>query len=202
MMQIVEAKNHDYAGFDEDPFANFKVVENCGIASVEQGFLTRMMDKISRVNSFIKQGVCNVQDEKIEDTLVDLANYSILLSGYIKQKKQHGIPVPENVEKAQHYCHNCGSSGVTRIPGDVIPIFHCSDCDATGISLTSASSAKSAYERFQKRKNIDLVQPLNRYKEPAYIPTKCPVCGGTSIERYTGNDSDYPWLCSGCGEHL
>lgn len=88
MVEIAKAKNHDYAGFDSDPFANFKIVENCGIASVEQGFLTRMMDKVSRINSFVKQGVCNVKDEKIEDTLIDLANYSILMAGYIKSKKE------------------------------------------------------------------------------------------------------------------
>lgn len=87
MTEITAAKNHDYAGFNDDPYSNFKVVEKCGIASTEQGFLTRMMDKISRVNSFVAQGVCNVKDEKIEDTLLDLANYSILFAGYIKSKK-------------------------------------------------------------------------------------------------------------------
>lgn len=86
--KIVSAKNHDYSGFDKlDAFANFKVVEKIGIASVEQGFLTRMMDKISRVNSFVLQGVTKVENEKIEDTLLDLANYALLLSGYIKSKK-------------------------------------------------------------------------------------------------------------------
>ena len=88
MLDITVAKNHDYSGFGgDDPFANFRVVENCGIASVEQGFLTRMMDKVSRINSFVQQGVCNVKDEKIEDTLIDLANYSILMAGYIRSKK-------------------------------------------------------------------------------------------------------------------
>lgn len=87
MVQMTKKKNHDYSGFDDDPFANFKVVELCGIATVEEGFLTRIMDKVSRVNSFVKQGVLEVEDEKIEDTLLDLANYSILMSGYIKSKK-------------------------------------------------------------------------------------------------------------------
>lgn len=88
LTKIMESKNHDYAGFDgEDPFANFKLVEKIGIASTEQGFLTRMSDKLSRINSFVKQGVLNVKDEKIEDTLLDLANYSILMAGYIKSKK-------------------------------------------------------------------------------------------------------------------
>ena len=63
------------------------VVEKIGIASTEQGFLTRMMDKISRVNSFVKQGTLNVADEKIEDTLMDLANYAILMAGYLRSKK-------------------------------------------------------------------------------------------------------------------
>lgn len=89
MTEVTKVKSYDYAGFaDNDPFANFRIVENCGIASVEQGFLTRMMDKVSRINSFIKQGVCEVKDEKIEDTLIDLANYSILMAAYIKSKKE------------------------------------------------------------------------------------------------------------------
>lgn len=87
MEQITRAKNHDYSGFGDSPFSNFMVVEKCGIASTEQGFLTRMMDKISRVNSFVQQGVTKVSDEKIEDTLLDLANYAILMSGYLKSKK-------------------------------------------------------------------------------------------------------------------
>ena len=87
MEQIAKSKNHDYSGFDDSPFANFMVVEKIGIASTEQGFLTRMMDKISRVNSFVKQGTLNVADEKIEDTLMDLANYAILMAGYLRSKK-------------------------------------------------------------------------------------------------------------------
>lgn len=87
---IVSAKNHDYAGFDRvDAFANFTLVEKAGITSVEAGFLTRMMDKIARVSSFVKQGVIKVDTEKIEDTLLDLANYSILMAGYIKSKKEN-----------------------------------------------------------------------------------------------------------------
>jgi hypothetical protein len=87
-MKVMAAqKCHDYAGFSDSAFSNFEVVEKCDIASVEQGFLTRMMDKVSRINSFLKQGICKVENEKIEDTLLDLASYSILMSAYIKSKK-------------------------------------------------------------------------------------------------------------------
>jgi len=89
MTSITTAKNKDYAGFDDssNAFGNFTVVENCGIASAEQGFLTRMMDKISRINTFVKRGVLNVKDESVEDTLLDLANYAILMAGYIRDKR-------------------------------------------------------------------------------------------------------------------
>lgn len=87
MLEIAKKKSHDYSSFSDSVFANFEVVGLCGIASVEQGFLTRMMDKISRINSFVKQGILLVDDEKIDDTLLDLASYSLLLSAYIKSKK-------------------------------------------------------------------------------------------------------------------
>lgn len=89
MKLTTKAKNHDYSGFNDSAFANFEIVEKCGISTTEQGFLTRIMDKISRINSFLKQGVCLVADEKIEDSCIDAANYFILLSAYITNKKQN-----------------------------------------------------------------------------------------------------------------
>jgi hypothetical protein len=81
-------KNEDYTGsVDGDAFANFTSVEKLGIASTEQGFLTRMMDKMQRVASFVKRGELSVDDEKVEETLSDLANYCILFMGYLRSKK-------------------------------------------------------------------------------------------------------------------
>lgn len=88
MVEITRAKNADYTGNSDDPFSNFKVVEAFGTVSAEGGFLVRMTDKFARINSFVQKGVLQVKDESIEDTLLDLANYSILLLGYIKSKKQ------------------------------------------------------------------------------------------------------------------
>lgn len=88
MLEIARAKNADYTGSSEDPFANFRAVENLGICSTEQGFLTRMMDKFKRITSFVQKGVLQVKDESVEDTLMDLANYCILMAGYIKSQKQ------------------------------------------------------------------------------------------------------------------
>lgn len=84
MLAVCKAKNSDYTGGDADPFANFSRVEALGICSAEQGFLTRMTDKLCRITSFVNSGTLKVKDESVHDTLLDLANYSILLSAYIK----------------------------------------------------------------------------------------------------------------------
>lgn len=95
MIEITKKKNHDYTGSSADPFANFKKVEDMGIASVEVGFLTRMTDKFSRLNSFVQKGVLEVKDESIADTLCDLANYSALLAGYIESKRADQLKRPQ-----------------------------------------------------------------------------------------------------------
>ena len=89
MVKLVKAKNADYTGGAEDPFANFTLVERLtqGRIKTEDGFIVRMCDKLARIESFSKTGAYLVEDEKIEDTCLDLANYSILLSLYTKSKK-------------------------------------------------------------------------------------------------------------------
>lgn len=88
MVETAKLKNHDYTGGAEDPFFNFTMGEHARIGLTEQGLLFRMMDKVSRVVGFVNQGVLRVKDESIEDTLVDLANYSLILAAYIKHKRE------------------------------------------------------------------------------------------------------------------
>ena len=85
-IELSRKKNADYTGQNADPFSNFQSVEVLGIKT-EQGFLTRMMDKMKRIASFVENGELQVQDESVKDTLRDLANYSCLLAGYIESKK-------------------------------------------------------------------------------------------------------------------
>lgn len=88
MVEVTRAKNADYTGASDDPFANFARVEVIGVCSTEQGFLTRMFDKFSRITSFVQKGVLQVKDESVTDTLIDLANYCILMAGYIESKRR------------------------------------------------------------------------------------------------------------------
>jgi len=71
-------KNSDYAG-DADPFRNFRQFE-------ELGFLVRMSDKLSRLKTFCERGTLSVAEESVTDTLLDLANYAILMAAYIEDK--------------------------------------------------------------------------------------------------------------------
>lgn len=86
MVETMKKKNKDYSGADIDPFHNFKAVERAGVATTEQGFYTRMTDKMMRLASFIKNGTLAVEDEKVADTLLDLANYSVLFACYLHDK--------------------------------------------------------------------------------------------------------------------
>lgn len=76
MREIHAAKNQDYGA--GDPLGNFKAsADGLGISPFK-GVLVRMSDKWSRIQSIVKRGTHMVKDETIEDTLLDLAVYSIL----------------------------------------------------------------------------------------------------------------------------
>lgn len=87
MILTTQKKNSDYAN-SEDPFANFRSCEKLNIASVMQGFMVRMLDKLARINSFAQKGVLEVKDESVFDSLLDLANCSILMAGFIKAESE------------------------------------------------------------------------------------------------------------------
>jgi hypothetical protein len=83
-MDLTKKKNADYTGASDDPFANFRRIGQANPSWVLVGFLTRMTDKFARLESFVQNGLLQVKEESVEDTLLDLANYSSLLAGYLK----------------------------------------------------------------------------------------------------------------------
>jgi hypothetical protein len=85
---LMAVKNHDYAGSKGDtPWMNFQRSEEMGICSTEQAFLVRITDKISRLITFANNGVLLVKDEGVEDSIIDLINYLVLLSAFLNNKK-------------------------------------------------------------------------------------------------------------------
>lgn len=91
-LKTMEKKNADYTP-GSDPFGNFTSVERFGIQT-ETGFITRMVDKMSRISSFVNKGDLMVKDETVQDTLLDLANYACLMAAYIESKKPDDADAP------------------------------------------------------------------------------------------------------------
>ena len=77
MFNLYKAKNSDYGN------SVHRTYEEFGLTS----FLVRLSDKLNRAITLSKKDAL-VQDEKIQDTLLDLANYSIL--ALIELEKERG----------------------------------------------------------------------------------------------------------------
>jgi len=88
-LDIMVKKNHDYAGNSgTKPFANFERCEAMGICSTEQGFLVRIIDKVSRLSTFATDGKLIVDNEGYNDAILDIINYCVLFSAYVKSKSE------------------------------------------------------------------------------------------------------------------
>lgn len=71
MADLYERKNSDYGDSVHDTYVKYGPVS----------FLVRMEDKINRVKTLTddKYWQAQVKDEKVRDSLIDLANYAILM---------------------------------------------------------------------------------------------------------------------------
>jgi hypothetical protein len=85
MQAVYEAKDNDYSATGL-PMGNFRKCEDAGI-DAWRGCLVRIGDKMSRLENFIKEKEYLVLSEKAEDTVIDLANYAILMSSLIEEIK-------------------------------------------------------------------------------------------------------------------
>lgn len=88
-LDLIRKKNQDYAGVG-DPFANFRNSEMAGV-SIERGILVRVMDKISRISNLLERDAA-VIDESLEDTLLDLINYTAILKAYLEHRERKSQP--------------------------------------------------------------------------------------------------------------
>lgn len=85
---LMAKKNHDYRGGSGDPYANFRSAPQLGITPI-QGILLRMNDKMMRVKTFDEKGELKVKDEGVEDALIDIINYAVLIGGLIQEDKHN-----------------------------------------------------------------------------------------------------------------
>jgi hypothetical protein len=85
MQAVYEAKDSDYSATGL-PMGNLRKCEDAGI-DAWRGCLVRIGDKMSRLENFLKEKEYLVISEKAEDTVLDLANYAILMSCLIEEIK-------------------------------------------------------------------------------------------------------------------
>ena len=85
MQSVYEAKDNDYSATGL-PMGNLRKCEDAGI-DAWRGCLVRIGDKMSRLENFLKEKEYLVISEKAEDTVIDLANYAILMSCLLEEIK-------------------------------------------------------------------------------------------------------------------
>ena len=110
MQSVYEAKDNDYSATGL-PMGNLRKCEEAGI-DAWRGCLVRIGDKMSRLENFLKEKEYLVISEKAEDTVIDLANYAILMSCLIQEiKKPHSdfyenlsYRAQENLVSLSYYC--------------------------------------------------------------------------------------------------
>ena len=85
MQSVYEAKDNDYSATGL-PMGNLRKCEDADI-DAWRGCLVRIGDKMSRLENFLKKKEYLVISEKAEDTVIDLANYAILMSCLLEEIK-------------------------------------------------------------------------------------------------------------------
>jgi hypothetical protein len=80
-LTIVVERNAKYAA-EDNPFKNFQSAAKKAGTTVEQGILTRLGDKESRLQNLLAKGG-DFDDETVKDTFVDILNYTNILYQWI-----------------------------------------------------------------------------------------------------------------------
>lgn len=110
ILRTTERKNSDYAK-SNDAFANFRTSAKISGVGVERGILVRMADKFARIENLLFNEA-KVKEESIEDTLIDLAVYAIILTIYRRSKYEKD----DDVLKGKDEIWPSSKLGTSRAP--------------------------------------------------------------------------------------
>ena len=84
MREILLSKGDDYA--NEDRLSNFKLAGNISGLNAELNCLSLISTKVARLGVLLNSEK-EPNNESVQDSVLDLANYSILLSMILKDKQ-------------------------------------------------------------------------------------------------------------------
>ena len=88
MRSLHIAKNMGYSGESKDRWANFRMSEVFGVPDY-LGALVRMSDKWVRITNLIKNPDLDKVGESVEDTLMDLASYCLIVICLLREKRNN-----------------------------------------------------------------------------------------------------------------
>jgi hypothetical protein len=85
LLTLIKSKNADYTAGADDAFANFRRAEP--VVPMLEATWVRWGDKIQRVDAYFRNGKLEVANEGLEDALLDVIGYSMIMLGELKEKK-------------------------------------------------------------------------------------------------------------------
>jgi myo-inositol catabolism protein IolC len=100
ILALHKAKNSDYSK-DSEALSNFYEVEDLGI-SAWKGVMVRLCDKWSRIKTLANKKDPSVKDEKIVDTLKDMAVYSLLCIELIERAEKQAKEDEARIKLEMH----------------------------------------------------------------------------------------------------
>lgn len=82
-LDLMKRKNADYS--KGDSLGNFYVCESLQVCTAAEGVVVRLSDKLSRLVSVMAKGA--EVNESLDDTCVDIINYTVLLMALLRDKR-------------------------------------------------------------------------------------------------------------------
>lgn len=83
LLALIKRKNADYTAGADDAFANFRRAEP--VVPMLEATWVRWGDKIQRVDAYFRNGKLEVANEGLEDALLDVIGYSMIMLGELKE---------------------------------------------------------------------------------------------------------------------
>ncbi len=112
-VELLRAKSNDYAE-GGDAFLNFKTAAQIAGISPEQTLLTLLGMKMSRLTQLISKGK-TARNESVEDTMLDIVNYIVLLRGMMKEQEKSS-PQTGPVPSSEHVLSSYSQSAPNLLP--------------------------------------------------------------------------------------
>lgn len=79
LLDLHTAKAHDYVGGGGDPLANYRIAAMAAGTTTRRLMLGRIQEKVTRLANLLDRVDGRVRDERIHDTLMDIANIALLI---------------------------------------------------------------------------------------------------------------------------